>query len=123
MAPLDSSHQNVERRQRSLQLEPGKSAPPWRVGTQRVLHHQPLVAPLARVREYPIEVVRAGGHLESGEDEWRLDAEALQQAAPQLQRLVQQRAPVEVQEIEDHEHDRDCLPQLISPPLSTEAVV
>src|SRR5665213_83449 len=75
---------------------------------------------LASVREDPVEVARAGRLLEPCEQKRVLDPKALEEAAARFQRLVEQRAAVEVKEVEDHEHDRHLLPQLACDLLATQ---
>ncbi len=81
------------------------------------------MAALTRVCKDPVEVIRAGRLLDPREKEGRFDAELLEQAAPRLQWLVEQRAPIEVEQVEDHEHHRNFASELIRHPLATQAVL
>src|SRR4029077_5059110 len=72
VTPLDRGHHHVERRERALELEPGKPAASGRVGAQGILHHQALVSSFARLLEDAVEVRWVGRLLQSSQQEWVL---------------------------------------------------
>src|SRR5438105_4935189 len=67
VAPLHRRYHDVQRRQRPLELQPREAAAAGRVWAERVLDHQSLIAALARLLEYPVEVERVGRLLEARE--------------------------------------------------------
>src|SRR5690348_10934689 len=95
VTPLDRRDDDVERRERPLQLQPREPTPPWRVRAQRILHHQAFVAALASLRKDAVEVLRIGRLLQSRQQVWRLETQPFEELAPLRQRLVEQRASVE----------------------------
>ena len=107
VAPFDRRHDDVECRERPLQFQPGQPATPGRVRAQWVFDHQALVASAAGLGEDAIEVLGIGRLLEPREQVGMLEPQTFQQLAPRRERLVEQRTPVEPQQVEDHEHDRD----------------
>src|SRR4029077_10046002 len=86
VAPLDRRDDDVERRQRPLELEPGEAAPAWRVRAQRCFDHQAFVAALAGLGKKAVEVLWVGGLFETCEQEWMVEAQGLEQLAPLGQR-------------------------------------
>ena len=63
VADLDAHDHAIERRQRSLELEPAIAAPAGRVGRVGVLDHQALVAALLRLRRRRPQLLAVdGGH-------------------------------------------------------------
>src|SRR5712691_5980846 len=119
----DRGDHDVQSRQRALQFQPREAAPPRRVRAERVLGHQPLVAALARLLENAVQVIGAGRLLQPREEERVLEAEAFEQLAPGGQGLVEQRAAVEPEQVEDHEHDRHLAPELVVDLLAAEAML
>ena len=112
VAPFHRSDDDVERRERPLELEPGEAAAPWRVRAERILDHQSLVAPLAGLGKDSVEVLGIGRLLEPGQQERMLQAEALQKLAPGGEWLIEQRPAVKPQHIEDHKHHWNFAPEL-----------
>src|SRR5579864_5474438 len=123
MTPLDGGHDDVERGKRALELQPGEAAAARRVRAERILHHQALVTPRPGLREDPVEVVGAGRLLDAREEERMLEAKPFEQLAPLLERLVEQRAAVEPQEVEDDQRDRHVAPQRAVDLLASEAAL
>src|SRR5260370_32327490 len=112
MPPFDRGDDDVERRQRPLELQPREASATWCVRARRVVGYQTVVAALAGVGEDPVEVGRARRFLEAREQERKLDAESLEQAPALIQRFVEQGASVQVEQVEDHEHDRHLAAKL-----------
>ena len=75
VAPLDRSHDDVECRERPLQLQPCQAAPSWRVRTDWILDHQPLIATFSRLGKDAVEVLRVGRLLEPRQQKRMLEAE------------------------------------------------
>src|SRR2546428_1972985 len=123
VAPLDRGHDDVESRQRSLELQPREAASARCVWTLRVLGHQSFMASLAGVGEDAVEVVGAGCLFKTGEEERMLEAQSFEQAATLLERLVQKRATVEVEQVEDHEHNRHLAAEVVRDLLATQPVL
>src|SRR5438046_424080 len=105
VAPFDRGHDHVQRGERPLQLQPREAATSRRVWAVRVLDHQALVPALARLRKDAVEVVGARRLLHARKQEWMLDLERLEQAPPLLQRLIEHRATVYPEQIEDDQRD------------------
>src|SRR3981081_4929977 len=81
------------------------------------------MAARAGVGEYAIEVVGTRRLFEAGEEEGVVEAQSFEQPAAILQRLVQQRAAVEVEQVEDHQHHRHLIPELVRDLLATQAAL
>src|SRR3984893_8496588 len=94
MTPLDGCDHHVESCQRPLQLQPGEPATRRRVWAQWVFYHQ------AMRNEKPLE-----------------------QPPADPERRVEQGPPVEMKEVEDHEHDGDLAPKLRIDLFAAQAVL
>ena len=105
VAPFDSRDNDVEGGEGTLQLQPRQPAAPGRVWAQRVFDHEPFVAASTCLGEDPVEVVRVGRLLQPREQVWVLESQPLEQLATGRERFIEERAPVEPQQVEDHEHD------------------
>ena len=120
VSPFDRGDDHVQRREWPLQLEPRQSAAARRVGAERVLDHEALVAALAGLCEDPVQVGRIGRLLEPRQQEGRLEAQAFKQLSSRRERFVKQRSSVEPQHVEDDEHHRNLSPQLVVDLLAAE---
>ena len=65
-------------------------------------------------------MLRVGRLLEASEQKWMLEPEALEHFAPRGQRLVEQRAAIQPQQVEDDENDRHVAPQIAVDLLAAE---
>ena len=126
VAPLDGGDDDVEGAQRALDLQPLHAAPARAVRRARVLHHQALVAALARGEEF---AVQRGDELVAGGRDRRLAREAqrwrqrqrAQDVVPLGQRQVQERPAVPLEQVEHDKRRGEPLAYLAGHVLSSQA--
>src|SRR6266700_5069557 len=102
-------------------MPPCDPTPAGRVRALRVLDHEALVSALARVGKAPVEVVRAGRLFEPGQEERMLQAQPFEKTAALVERLIEYRPAVEIEQIEDDQHHRHLAPHLVRDDLAAEA--
>src|SRR5919201_345253 len=104
--PLDRGDDHVERGERPLDLEPRHAAAPRRVGADRVLDHQALVAAVAGLVEDALQLLDGERLLDPGEEERRPQPQPLEQAPALEQRQVHHGLAVQGEDVEHDEDDR-----------------
>ena len=128
VAPLDGGHDDIERAQGALHLEPLHAAPAGPVRRPGVLDHEALVPALARRGELGVE----GGHERlavvadlrgAREHERRVQRQRAQHRLPLGQRHVEQRTAIALEHVEDHERRGQLAEQLLGHDLPAEPVL
>src|SRR5438094_2489159 len=108
VAPLHRGHDDIERSQRPLHLEPLHAAAAWPVGRARVLDHEPFVAALACRSELAVEdpdqrLARRLDPLTLGEYHRRRDRQGAEDFLALVERGVKEGAPVALEDVERDE--------------------
>ena len=123
MAPLDPGDDHIEGGERFLQLQPAETAAARRVAALRIFDHQPLVVARPCGVEDLIQLRGVGGPDEVGEHEGGGKAEILEQPAAFPQRLPQQVARIEIEQVEGDEGHRHLLQELGADHLAAQSVL
>ena len=126
VAPLDAGHDDVDRAQRPLHLEPFHAATAGAVRRPRVLDHQAFVAPLARRRELALECGDEvgpgfGQPPVLGEHDRRSKRDLTQRVATLGERPIEEPSAIALEKIECDEARRHFRAELVGDALAPQA--
>ena len=112
VTPLDGGDHDVEGAERALHLQPLHTTPAGPVGRARVLHHEPLVASLARRRELAVQSrdERVAGLRDAQltrEEERTAERKPAQDSLTLLEGVVEEATAVALEDVEDDERGRE----------------
>ena len=117
MAPFGREHREIERLRR-LHLEPPLPAVPGLVRRVAGLGHDPFVSTPQGGVEKPLRRVARSSHGSRNHDPTGEDLG--QRLKPPLLRLVEQRVPVQIEDVEEEWGERQLLPESVDVELAAE---